>query len=157
MPDITTTFELPIGLEDNGVRHTTVVLRRLKGKDVIELSSDQRVQALARENLDVELTNFDVSALEGDDPVSALKKFSGKINPLRMQVLEGVTWRINCITFSRVILSIGAIEHPSVDKIMSLDMADLREIQRRHAEFNRSTVTAGGSGDGARGPFGSPS
>jgi len=157
MPDITTTFELPIGLEENGKRHTTVTMRRLKGKDVIELASDQRIQALARENLDIELTDFDISSLDGSDSLSALQKFSGKFNPVRMQMIEGITWRINCITFSRVILSIGEIERPSPDKIMSLDMADLKVILRQHIALNKSNPSGDTEAVGPRAPFGSPS
>ena len=118
-------FDLPFGYEaDDGTIHRTVTMRRVRNEDLIAVSRDTRVQALAKQNLKI-----DLALLQSDGR-------AGELRPVDTQLIQATMLEMNAILYSRVVLSIGTIDKIDARVFGRLTPADMECIQKHYEEFN---------------------
>lgn len=107
----TETFELPFGVERDGVEHTTVVMRRVRNEDLIKANNDRRVQELKRQGHKISATTMQYAEMKGTfGVVLASQELKGDVDPVGMQMMEGIMAELYAPLLTQVILRIGDIE-----------------------------------------------
>lgn len=139
----TTEFELPFGLEKDGVLHTTVVMRRVRNSDLINVNKDRRVKELKREGHKITVATMNYAenkALHGGAAgmvaAASGQDTSGEVDPVAMQTLEGALAELNAPLLAQVIINIGEIVIIDKGIINSMSPADADCCMRWYQWFN---------------------
>lgn len=118
---VTTTFDLPVGYEDEtGILHKTVVMRRVKNRDIIAIQADLQLNQMASKSVDL---------------------YSG--NPAQQFIAAAATAQVYAILYSQVILRIGAIEKPDRKVFENLFISDATVLYQKYCELNGLVVKKG--------------
>lgn len=133
----TTEFELPFGVEKDGLLHTTVVMRRVRNSDLINVSNDRRVKELRREGHTINMSS-------GADGRVGL---GGETNAIAMLTMEGPLAELNATLLGQVILSIGDITQVDKGTIKSMAPADSQCCLEWYQWFNIPPKKRGKSPD----------
>jgi len=125
--DLTREFELPVGLEVEGVAEPIKkgVMRRVKSKDIIALNKDQTLKQLSGQNLDM-----------------------NKGNPVTLMMATGAFFEMFSILFSRVVTSLEGIE--TINKKIFQDMyqEDIQHLISIYNDMNGFDKIQGGGKEG---------
>ncbi len=139
----TTEFELPFGVEKGGILHTTVVMRRVRNSDLINVNNDRRVKELKREGHKISVATMNYAenkalhgGMAGVVTAASEQDTSGEIDPVAMQTLEGAMAELNAPLLAQVIVSIGEIV--TIDKgiINSMAPSDMEFCLQKYQWFN---------------------
>jgi len=124
-------FELPCGYEDEaGTVHKTVIMRKMRSKDILEIQKDMKVKEFANKPV----------KMDRDNPIGAIL---GSANLSYLFAL----------LFTRVVEAVGNIPRDKINKDLFLDLyqEDMFFLMNQYAELNNMNpdelINAGGNAE----------